>query len=221
MAQVNSFQVSKIGVACSKKADLRREVEVLILTDYQAKYIAHKLTRRFPSDSAEKLTASLVDAQVDLNPHQIDAALFAFKSPLSKGALLADKLALGKTIRVSPVLSHKWAEHDARFFETEAAKLDGWADDLKLGLEREIKELDQQIKEARRAATAALTLEEKLAGQKQIRALENQRNQKRRSLFDAQDEVDEQREELIARIEEKLRRQTGLIQLFAVRWALS
>ncbi|MGA7875204.1 MAG: hypothetical protein WCA08_06035 [Desulfoferrobacter sp.] len=143
MAQVNPFQVSKIGVACSKKADLRREVEVLILTDYQAKYIAHKLTRRFPSDSAEKLTASLVDAQVDLNPHQIDAALFAFKSPLSKGALLADKVALGKTIGVSLVLSHKWAERDAHFFETEAEKLDGWADDLKLGLEREIKELDR------------------------------------------------------------------------------
>ncbi len=44
------------------------------LTDYQAKYFAHELTRRFPPDSVEKLTAALVDAQVDLNPHQIDAA---------------------------------------------------------------------------------------------------------------------------------------------------
>ena len=76
------------------------------------------------------------------------------------------------------------------FFEAEADKLDGWADDLKLGLEREIKELDRQIKEARRAATTALTLEEKLAGQKQIKALEAQRNEKRRSLFDAQDDVE-------------------------------
>ena len=48
----------------------------------------------------------------------------------------------------------------------EAMKLDGWADDLKVGLERELKELDRQIKEARRAATIALTLEEKLAGQR-------------------------------------------------------
>jgi hypothetical protein len=39
-------------------------------------------------------------------------------------------------------------------------KLDGWADDLKVGLERDIKEIDRQIKEARRAATAALTLED-------------------------------------------------------------
>ena len=113
------------------------------------------------------------------------------------------------------------SERNARFFEAEADKLDGWADDLKIGLEREIKELDRQIKEARRAATAALTLEEKLAGQKQIKALEAQRNQKRRSLFDAQDEVDRQREELIARIEGKLQQRTELVQLFEIRWRIA
>ncbi|RJQ49377.1 MAG: DEAD/DEAH box helicase, partial [Desulfobacteraceae bacterium] len=112
------------------------------------------------------------------------------------------------------------SERNARFFEAEADKLDGWADDLKIGLEREIKELDRQIKEARRAAVPALTLEEKLSGQKQIKALEAQRNQKRRSLFDAQDEVDRQREELIARIEGKLQQQTELVRLFEIRWSI-
>jgi adenine-specific DNA-methyltransferase len=112
------------------------------------------------------------------------------------------------------------SQRNARFFEAEADKLDGWADDLKMGLEREIKEIDRQIKEARRAATTALTLEEKLAGQKQIKALEAQRNQKRRSLFDAQDQVDKQREELIAVIEGKLNQTTSLQPLFVLRWAL-
>lgn len=112
------------------------------------------------------------------------------------------------------------SERNARFFEAEAEKLDGWADDLKVGLEREIKELDRQIKEARRAATAAPTLEEKLSGQKQIRTLKAQRNQKRRSLFDAQDEVDRQREELIGKIEGKLRQREVDRSLFAIRWAL-
>jgi adenine-specific DNA-methyltransferase len=113
------------------------------------------------------------------------------------------------------------SERNARFFEVEADKLDGWADDLKVGLEREIKEFDRQIKEARRAATTALTLEEKLAGQKQIKALEIQRNQKRRSLFDAQDQVDNQREELIAQIEGKLSQATQIKHLFTLRWILS
>ena len=113
------------------------------------------------------------------------------------------------------------SERNARFFEAEAEKLDGWADDLKVALEREIKELDRQIKEARRAATAALTLDEKLVGQKQVRALEAQRNQKRRSLFDAQDEVVRQRDELISAIEGKLAQFTRAESLFMIRWTLA
>ncbi|MCM8611876.1 SNF2-related protein [Accumulibacter sp.] len=113
------------------------------------------------------------------------------------------------------------AERNASFFVAEADKLDAWADDLKVGLEREIREIDRQIKDARRAATTALTLEEKLAGQKQIKALEAQRNQKRRSLFDAQDQVDKQREDLIAVIEGKLNQTATLQQLFMLRWILN
>jgi ERCC4-related helicase len=80
------------------------------LTPYQAKYIAHELTRRFPSGSSEKFNVALMDAQVDLNPHQVESALFAFKSPLSKGAILADEVGLGKTIEAGILLSQLWAE---------------------------------------------------------------------------------------------------------------
>ena len=80
------------------------------LTDYHAKYFAYELTKRCPSDSLEKLSSTLSNAQVDLNPHQIEAALFAFRSPLSKGAILADEVGLGKTIEAGLVLSQKWAE---------------------------------------------------------------------------------------------------------------
>jgi len=118
------------------------------------------------------------------------------------------------------VIQRNISERNARFFEAEADKLDGWADDLKVGLEREIKEIDRQIKEARRAATTALTLEEKLAGQKQIKNLENQRNLKRRTLFDAQDQVDKHRDELIAQIEGKLQQKTELLKLFTIRWSI-
>lgn len=113
------------------------------------------------------------------------------------------------------------SERNGRFFEAEAEKLDGWADDLKIGLEREIKELDRQIKDARRIATLALTLEDKLAGQKQIKALESQRNEKRRSLFEAQDKVDQQRAELIASIEGKLTQKANLSSLFKIHWRLT
>src|ERR1700716_807870 len=84
------------------------------LTDYHAKYFAHELTRRYPSDSLEKFAGAVASAQVDLNPHQVDAALFAFQSPLSKGALLADEVGLGKTIEAGLVLSQRWAERKRR-----------------------------------------------------------------------------------------------------------
>lgn len=70
----------------------------MLLTDYHATYFAHELTKRYSSDKLEKLAGAFAGAQVDLNPHQVDAALFAFNSPLSKGALLADEVVLGKTI---------------------------------------------------------------------------------------------------------------------------
>ena len=113
------------------------------------------------------------------------------------------------------------AQRNAAFFQAEAAKLDGWADDLKVGLEREIKDFDRQIREAKRSATAAPTLEEKLEWQKEIRALEGERNRKRRSLFDAQDDIDRQREELIANIEGKLSQTSSLERLFTIRWRLN
>jgi ERCC4-related helicase len=80
------------------------------ITEYHAKYYAFELTKRSSSDSLEKLTSTLSNAQVDLNPHQIEAALFAFRSPLSKGAILADEVGLGKTIEAGLVISQKWAE---------------------------------------------------------------------------------------------------------------
>src|SRR5215813_9261519 len=93
------------------------------LTDYHAKYFAYGLTKRCASDSVEKLAGALVDAQVDLNPHQVEAALFAFKSPLSKGAILADEVGLGKTIEAGLVLSQRWAERKRRLLAITPANL--------------------------------------------------------------------------------------------------
>jgi superfamily II DNA or RNA helicase len=101
------------------------------LTDYHAKLFASELTRRCPSDSVEKLTAVLSDAQVDLNPHQIDAALFAFANPLSRGAILADEVGLGKTIEAGLLLAQMWAERKRRLLVISPANLrKQWAQEL-------------------------------------------------------------------------------------------
>lgn len=85
-----------------------------MITSYQAKYYAYELLKRASSDSSEKFGVTLMDAQVELNPHQVEAALFAFKSPYSKGAILADEVGLGKTIEAGILLSQQWAENKKR-----------------------------------------------------------------------------------------------------------
>jgi len=83
------------------------------LTAHHGKYYAHDLTRRAAS-GMDRLSTALFDAAVDLNPHQIEAALFALQSPLSKGVILADEVGLGKTIEAGIVLCQYWAERRRR-----------------------------------------------------------------------------------------------------------
>ena len=86
----------------------------MTVTAQHAKYFAHELSARRSSAVVDRLTASLFDAAVDLNPHQIEAALAVLRSPLSKGVILADEVGLGKTIEAGILLCQYWAEHHRR-----------------------------------------------------------------------------------------------------------
>jgi hypothetical protein len=107
------------------------------------------------------------------------------------------------------------------YFEAEVQKLDTWADDLKGGLENEVKELDREIKDVRRTALVAATLEDKLHWQKRQRELEGIRNQLRRRIFDRQDEIDGQRSQLIDELEGLMSKQTHVSFVFAIQWTLT
>ncbi len=100
------------------------------ITDYHAKYYTHELTKRCSSDNLEKLTTSLFDAQVDLNPHHIETALFAFKSPS----------------RCENNILQNNVEWNVGFFDAEIGKLENWAEDVKTNLEEKVK-THQEIKE--------------------------------------------------------------------------
>lgn len=106
------------------------------------------------------------------------------------------------------------------FFTQETEKLDAWADDLKVGLEREIKELDRQIKEARTKSKGAATLADKLNAQKEQRDFEAQRDKKRRELFNRQDEIQARRDNLIDELEKQLQQRVDARMLIACEWEL-
>ncbi|EED32250.1 Type III restriction enzyme, res subunit family [gamma proteobacterium NOR5-3] len=101
------------------------------ITDYHAKYFAYELTRQRRGDDVDRIGQSLFDASVDLNPHQIDAALFALQNPLVKGVVLADEVGLGKTIEAALVLAQYWAERRRRLIVVcPAALRKQWANEL-------------------------------------------------------------------------------------------
>ncbi len=92
------------------------------MTPYHAKYHAYELSRT-GGEGVDRLGRALFDATVTLNPHQIEAALFALRSPLSKGVLLADEVGLGKTIEAGLVLCQSWAENRRKLLVLTPASL--------------------------------------------------------------------------------------------------
>lgn len=79
-------------------------------TPHQSRYFAEQLLLKRPPSSVDSIVSAMSGVKVDLNPHQVDAALFAMKSPLGNGALMADEVGLGKTIEAGLVLAQCWAE---------------------------------------------------------------------------------------------------------------
>lgn len=102
---------------------------MMLYTHIQAHYHATRLT--LAGTGQEAFTRSLSSARVEMNPHQVDAALFALKSPLSKGVLLADEVGLGKTIEAGLVMSQRWAEQRRRILLVVPASLrKQWSQEL-------------------------------------------------------------------------------------------
>ena len=106
------------------------------------------------------------------------------------------------------------------YFDQEVQKLEEWADDLKLGLEQQIKDIDREIKEVRRTAATAATLDEKLGWQKKQRELESKRTKMRKELFDRQDDIELQRNALIEQLEGQLEQKVEVRELFVIEWEI-
>ncbi len=99
-------------------------------TQFHSQYLANRITLEGLGD--ESFAKSLSTARVDMNPHQVDAALFALQSPLSKGVILGDEVGLGKTIEACLVIAQKWAERKRHVLLIVPASLrKQWAQELR------------------------------------------------------------------------------------------
>lgn len=73
--------------------------------EIKAKYWALEVLASGNQNDMGNISGSLGTSKIDMNPHQIDAALFALQSPISQGVILADEVGLGKTIEAGIVIS--------------------------------------------------------------------------------------------------------------------
>ena len=91
-----------------------------------AKYLYNMLEHKQACNSIERLVNTLFNSHINLTPHQIEAALFAFKSPLNKGCILADEVGLGKTIEAGIVLAQMWSENKRRILQKRYEENEWW-----------------------------------------------------------------------------------------------
>ena len=76
-----------------------------MLTAYKVKYWAYEILSTQSKSELSKVSGAISSSNIDLNPHQIQASMFALQSPISQGVILADEVGLGKTIEAGLVLS--------------------------------------------------------------------------------------------------------------------
>jgi len=112
------------------------------------------------------------------------------------------------------------ATRSRNFFDEEIEKLDTWADDMKLSLEKEIKDLDAEIRLRKSEAKKMLNLESKVKAQREIKELEKKRYEKRKSLFEAQDDIDQKKDNLLTDVEKMLSQKIEQREIFTINWKI-
>lgn len=103
-------------------------------------------------------------------------------------------------------------------FDSEIEKLENWAADLKDGLESELKELQREIAALKREFRQAVDLQTKIDLQRKVADLESKRGDKRKGIFEAQDRIDGQKDEVLSKVEQRLKLRIRKEPLFTIRW---
>ena len=124
------------------------------------------------------------------------------------------------TNQVQDALLKGISARNARFFEDELKKLDAWADDQLASAEKALKDVKKRIRDLRNAASKAADLVEQARIQSEISDLERRQRKLRQEIFDVEDRILAQRDQLVAAIRGKLHQSIQQQTLFTIRWSL-
>ena len=89
---------------------------------------------------------------------------------------------------------------------------------MKKSLEIELRRMDIDIKTMKTNARKVLKLEEKIRLQREIKDLEKKRNEMRQKLFQAQNEVEVKKENLLDKVEAQLNQKITQTPLFTIKF---
>jgi hypothetical protein len=110
---------------------------------------------------------------------------------------------------------------NGRWFDTEMEKLDRWAEDRRASLQVELDEMDDAIRELRKAARLAPNLPEKLERQRELKKLGTKRDEAWHNFDDASREIEKQKDELLDSISQRLIQSVVEDTIFTIRWELN
>jgi hypothetical protein len=171
----------------------------------------------------EYLLISCIAENGEVIPGEIAAKLFGLehyqKNELPLEYSVRDSLQKQLLVEQQGSLSEA-QQRNSEYYNEEIDKLEKWADDMKLSLEKEIKDLEAEIKLKKAESRKLIDLSLKVKLQRDIKDLEKKRYEKRRHLFEAQDQIDERKENLLNEIESKLLQHYSSQTLFNLRWEI-
>ena len=102
----------------------------------------------------------------------------------------------------------------------ESDRLEKWSQDLMKSAEKELDDNKRLLRELRRLDRQSKTMEEKLDRQKKIRDAETKQSQLRRTVFDIEDKIHQERNHLISELEQQMKEKTTLETLFVIKWTV-
>ncbi|MDR0673387.1 MAG: DEAD/DEAH box helicase, partial [Zoogloeaceae bacterium] len=107
-----------------------------------------------------------------------------------------------------------------RYFMEESEKLEAWAEDRRIALDIRIKQLDREIRDARRAIRQLPTLAEKLEGKRALKQQEQERDALMLDYHEEKKRIEAEEDRLLEKIEAALAVTPHRQRLFAIRWRL-
>ena len=199
--------------------------KIAVLDKYKGKkgWLQASLLSLSSFELEEYLLISCTTSEGEIIPGEIASKLFNLPQEIIESAvapsLLTEKLQQQLSTEKQEVLTEA-QERNSEYYNDEIDKLDKWADDMKLSLEKEVKDLESEIKLRKAESRKIVDLKLKVKLQRVIKELEKKRNEKRKNLFEAQDQIDEKKEKLLNDIESRLEQDIQIKKLFTINWNL-